>query len=299
MHVFLTGATGLVGRALCAELLRQGHAVTALTRRLSAAGVLPAGVRPLEGDPAVAGRWQEALAGADACIHLAGEPVAAGRWTAARKASIEASRVDSTRLVAGVIAAGGPSVLVSGSAVGFYGSRGDELLDESAGPGQGFLAHVAARWEAAAEAARKRARVVQVRTGLVLARDGGALPRLVAPFRLMAGGPLGDGSAWQPWLHLADEVGLLCFALQDERVHGPLNAAAPEPVRSRDLARAIGAVLHRPSLLPAPAAALRLLLGELAEVVLASQRVVPRRALDLGYAFRFPSLEPALRDLLG
>ena len=298
MHVFVTGATGLIGRALCGALLGRGHAVTALTRRPAAAGSLPAGVKAVEGDPARAGPWQEALARADACVHLAGEPVAAGRWTVARKASIEASRVDSTRLVAEVVAAGGPSILVAGSAVGFYGSRGEELLAEDAAPGQGFLAEVARRWEAAAERAAGRARVVQLRTGIVLARDGGALPRLVLPFRLMVGGSLGDGTAWQPWLHLADEVGLILLALEDARVEGPLNACAPEPVRGRELARAIAAVLRRPSLFPVPAPALRLALGELADVVLASQRVVPRKALGLGYAFRFPSLEPALRDLL-
>ncbi len=297
MHVFLTGATGLIGRALGASLLADGHAVTALTR--GASGPLPDGARRVVGDPARPGAWQEALRGADACVHLAGEPVAAGRWTASRKAAIEASRVDSTRLVAEVLASGGPRVLVCGSAVGFYGSRGDEPLDEGAAPGEGFLADVCRRWEAASGPAEPRARVVHVRTGLVLDRQGGALPRLVLPFKLLAGGPLGDGRGWQPWIHLADEVGLLRLALLDGRVRGPLNAAAPGAATSRDLARALGEVLHRPSLLPTPAAALRLALGEMAEVVLASQRVVPRKALDLGYRFRFPDLGPALRDLLG
>ncbi|HET9555446.1 MAG TPA: TIGR01777 family oxidoreductase [Anaeromyxobacteraceae bacterium] len=297
MHVFLTGATGLIGRALAARLLADGHAVTGLTRRRAGAA-LPAGVAPFEGDPARPGRWQEVLARCDACVHLAGEPVAAGRWTAARKARIESSRVDSTRLVAEVIAAGGPSILVAGSATGYYGSRGDEPLDESAAPGAGFLAGVTRRWEAAAAPAARRARVVNVRTGLVLAREGGALPRLVLPFRLFAGGPLGDGGAWQPWIHLEDEVGLLRMALLDGRASGPLNAAAPEPATSRDLARAIGAALRRPAFVPAPAFALRLALGELAEAVLSSEKVVPRKALDLGYAFRFPSLAPALRALL-
>lgn len=297
MHVFLTGATGLIGRALGASLLADGHAVTALTRGVS--GPLPDGARRVVGDPARPGAWQEALRGADACVHLAGEPVAAGRWTAARKAAIEASRVDSTRLVAEVLASGGPRVLVCGSAVGFYGSRGDEPLDEGAAPGEGFLADVCRRWEAASGPAEPRARVVHVRTGLVLDRQGGALPRLVLPFKLLGGGPLGDGRGWQPWIHLADEVGLLRLALLDGRVRGPLNAAAPGAATSRDLARALGEVLHRPSLLPTPAAALRLALGEMAEVVLASQRVVPRKALDLGYRFRFPDLGPALRDLLG
>lgn len=297
MHVFLTGASGLIGRALSASLLEDGHAVTGLTRRDGTP--LPAGVRRAVGDPARPGPWQEALAAADACVHLAGEPVADGRWTPERKARIEASRVESTRRVAEVLAERGPRVLVAGSAVGFYGDRGDEPLDEGAAAGRGFLAEVCQRWEAATRPAEARARVVHVRTGIVLAREGGALPKLALPFRLFAGGPVGGGAAWQPWIHLADEVGLLRLALEDGRARGPLNAAAPGAATSRDLARALGAALHRPSLLPAPAAALRLALGELAEVVLASQRVVPRKALDLGYRFRFPDLGPALRDLLG
>jgi hypothetical protein len=190
-------------------------------------------------------------------------------------------------------------VLVNGSAIGYYGPRGDEVLDESAGPGDDFLARVAVEWEAAARPAERRARVVLVRTGIVLAREGGALPRLVLPFRLLAGGPIGDGAFWQSWIHLADEVGILRLALEDARASGPLNATAPDPARNRDLARAIGRVLRRPSGLPTPAFAVRAALGEMAEVVLASQRVVPSRALALGYRFRFPSLEPALRDLLG
>jgi uncharacterized protein len=297
MRVFVTGATGLIGRTLIGELLADGHAVVAVTRRGPGAG-LPTGVEVVEGDPARPGRWQEALAGCNACVHLAGEPVASGRWTAERKARIEGSRVDSTRLVAEVITAGGPDVLVSGSAVGLYGSRGDELLDEASPPGTGFLAEVSRRWEAAAAPAARRARVVLLRTGIVLARQGGALPELVRPFRLMAGGPLGAGDFWQPWIHLADEVGLLRLALHDPRVAGPLNATAPAPVRNRELAAALGRVLHRPARLRVPEAALRLLVGELADVLLASQRVVPAKALELGYEFRFPALEPALRDLL-
>jgi uncharacterized protein len=298
VHVFVTGATGLVGRALCGALLGAGHVVSGLSRRPEAAAALPAGVRPILGDPTQPGRWQEELARADACVHLAGEPVAAGRLTAARKARIAASRLDSTLLVAEVIASGGPEVLVSGSAVGFYGSRGDELLDDDSAPGAGFLAEVTKDWEAAAGRAAQRARVVLVRTGIVLARHGGALPELVRPFRLLAGGPLGDGAFWQPWIHLGDEVGLLRLALEDGRVVGPLAAAAPAPVRNRDLAAALGRVLHRPARVRVPEAALRLLVGELADVLLSSQRVVPRKALDLGYAFRFPALEPALVDLL-
>ncbi|MGC4000829.1 MAG: TIGR01777 family oxidoreductase [Anaeromyxobacter sp.] len=299
MHVFLTGATGLIGQAAARALLGRGDVVTALSRSPSAPRTLPPGVRILQGDPAVAGPWEEELARCDACVHLAGEPVAEGRWTAEKKLRIRESRVRSTERVAAVIAAGGPAVLVSGSAVGFYGSRGDEVLDEAAAPGDGFLSEVCQAWEAAAAPARVQARVVFLRTGIVLSRHGGALPELVRPFKLFAGGPLGRGLFWQPWIHLADELGLLLFALDEARVEGPLNAAAPEPALNRDLAAALGRVLHRPALLAAPAAAVKLLAGELASVVLASQRVVPRKALELGYRFKFPALEPALRELLG
>jgi uncharacterized protein (TIGR01777 family) len=297
VKVFVTGATGLIGRELCAALAARGDGVLALSRRADPEG-LPEGVRTVQGDPSVAGPWLEALAEADAVVHLAGEPVAEGRWTRERKRRIRDSRLRSTALVAGLLAARGPRVLVSGSAVGYYGSRGDELLDEDAAPGTGFLADVSRAWEDAAWAARRRARVVVVRTGIVLANEGGALPQLVRPFRIFAGGPLGRGDFWQPWIHLADQVGLVLLALDDARAEGPLNAAAPAPARNKDVARAIGAALGRPSFLPAPEAAVRLALGELASVVLSSQRVVPRKALELGYTFRFESVEAAVRDLL-
>ena len=297
MRVFVTGATGLIGRALCQDLIGAGHVVVALSR--GAAGGLPAAAERVRGDPAVPGPWQEALAGCDACVHLAGEPVAGGRWTAARKEAIRQSRVRGTGAVAAVIARGGPAVLVSGSAVGYYGPRGDEVLDESAAPGSDFLAGVVRDWEAAAAAARKRARVVLLRTGLVLAAEGGALPRMALPFRLLAGGPIGAGAFWHSWIHLADEVGLIRFALENPAVEGPLDATAPEPARNRDFARALGRALHRPSLLPTPPLALQLALGEMAGIVVTGQRVVPARALALGYRFRFPSLDAALADLLG
>jgi uncharacterized protein (TIGR01777 family) len=298
MHVFVTGATGLIGRAVCGELLGAGHAVTALSRSAGAARRLPAGARVLQGDPSESGAWEEALAACDACVNLAGEPIVEGRWTAAKKRLIRESRVRATARIAAVVRAGGPRVLVSGSAVGYFGSRADELLDERSAPGEGFLSEVCRAWEGAAAPAAARARVVLLRTGIVLSPAGGALPRLVRPFRLFAGGPLGRGDFWMPWIHLADEVGLVRFALEDARVDGPLAASAPEPVRNRDLARAIGKVLGRPSLLPAPELAVRLAVGEAASEVLASQRVVPRKALELGYRFRFPALEAALRDLL-
>lgn len=297
MRVFLTGATGLIGRALAAGLLADGHQVVALSRR--AAPALPAGAEPVSGDPAVPGAWQEALAGCDACVNLAGEPVAGGRWSAARKERIRQSRVEAARNVAAVIAERGPTVLVQGSAVGFYGSRGDEELTEASAAGSGFLADVCQEWEAAARPAARRARLTLLRTGIVLAREGGALPQMALPFKLFAGGPIGDGAFWQPWIHLDDEVALLRWALGEPRVEGPLNATAPAPLRNRDLARAIGVALGRPSFLPTPALAVRLAVGEMAEVVTASQRVLPRKAEALGFRFQHADVREALRGLLG
>ena len=299
MNVFLTGGTGLIGSALAARLLDGGHAVAVLSRSGSPRG-LPRAARIVQGDATARGAWQDVLAGADACVNLAGEPVAGGRWTKDRKLAIRRSRVEATRRVAEVIAAGGPSVLISGSAVGYYGPRGDEVLDESSPPGDDFLAGVCREWEDAARPAAARARVVLLRTGIVLARRGGALAGMALPFRFFLGGPIGRGEFWQSWIHLEDEVGLVLWALQqDGAVAGPLVATAPNPVRNRDLAAALGRALGRPSIVPVPPAALRIALGELASVVAAGQRVLPRKALDLGYEFRFPTVDGALANLLG
>lgn len=297
MHVFVTGASGLIGRALVPALRAAGHEVTALSRT-APLGRSPTGATVVRGDPTQAGSWQEALARCDACVHLAGEPVAAGRWTEERKRAIRESRVASTRHVAATIARGGPGVLIAGSAIGYYGERGDDEVDETSPPGDDFLARVCVDWEAAAAPAAVRARLVLLRTGIVLAAEGGALPQMLRPFRYFAGGPIGDGAFWQSWIHLADEVGLIVWALEGG-VEGPLDATAPAPARNRELARAIGEVLHRPSVLPVPRALIELTLGELASAVVVSQRVLPKKALALGYRFRFPELGPALRQLLG
>jgi uncharacterized protein (TIGR01777 family) len=297
MRVFVTGATGLIGSALCRVLVGRGHAVIALSRSSAPRG-LPAGVKVCQGDPAAAGRWEEELAACDACVHLAGESLVRRRWTEAQKRAIRASRVGSTRRVAEAIAARGPRVLISGSAIGYYGPRGDEPLDELAPAGQGFLASVCREWEEAARPAAARARVVELRTGIVLARGGGALQQMALPFRFFLGGPIGRGEFWVSWIHIADEVGLIAWALEDDGVVGPLDATAPEPVRQRDLARAIGRALGRPSVLPVPSLALRLALGEMADAVASGQRVLPRKALEGGYRFQYERLEPALADLL-
>lgn len=299
MHVVVAGGTGFIGRALVDALLREGRRVTVLTRRSEeeARRVLPGGA-------AVVG-WQgnedtaPLPADADAVVNLAGAGIAR-RWTRAAKRLILDSRVRTTEAVVRALQrAGGPRVLVNASAVGYYGPRGDERVTEREGPGDDFLARVCRAWEAAAvEAERAGVRVVRLRTGFVVGRGGG-LRLMALPFRLFVGGPLGSGRQWMPWIHIEDVVGMIRFALDRDDVSGPLNVSAPEPVRNRDFARALGRVLGRPSVFPAPALALRLVMGEAADMILTGQRSVPEAALAAGYRFRFTDPEAALRDVLG
>jgi uncharacterized protein len=299
MKVVITGATGLIGSRLVARLQDRGDEVTVLTRdpgRARGALGVPA-VRWLPGkDPAPA----ESLAAADGVVHLAGE-VIAQRWSRAAKRRIRESRTVGTRnLVAGLRAAEPrPSVLVSGSAVGYYGARGDERLDESAGPGSDFLAEVVRAWEHEADlSAETGMRLVKVRTGIVLHSGGGALAKMLPFFKAGLGGPVAGGRQRVPWVHLDDEVGIILAALDDARWMGPVNASAPEPVTNRELAKVLGRALRRPAVLPVPAAALKLLYGEMAETVTTGQRAVPARALALGYRFAHPDLDEALADAL-
>jgi uncharacterized protein (TIGR01777 family) len=297
MRALVTGGTGFIGRALCARL----PAPAVLARDPERARAAVPGAAPFAWE---AGRDvpAEALAGADAVFHLAGEPIAAGRLGPAQRRRVLESRVAGTRAVVAAIARAEPRprVLVSASAVGFYGSRGDEPLPESAPAGEGFVADVCRAWEAEARAAAALGvRVVSLRTGIVLGPGGGALARMVTPFKLGVGGRLGSGRQWMPWVHLDDVVGLALHAAATAALSGPLNVAAPTPATNAELTRALGRALHRPAILPVPAAALRLAFGELAGVLLASQRVVPEVALRTGYRFRFEDLDAALRDALG
>jgi uncharacterized protein (TIGR01777 family) len=294
--IAITGASGLIGSALAKRLRVAGDTVRPFVRR--------AARDPLEisWDPARGRLDATALRGVDAVVHLAGESIAT-RWTDGRKRRIRESRVVGTSLLANALAQldTPPRVLVSASAVGYYGDRGDELLDESSGAGTGFLAAVCVDWEAATQPAAARGiRVVHLRNGIVLARDGGALSKMLLPFRLGLGGPVGSGRQWLSWIALADVVEIIRLAIGDDRIAGPVNTVSPNPVSNADFARALGRVLHRPALLSAPAAVLRLALGaEMAnETLLASQRVVPRKLASVGYVFRAPTIDGALASII-
>jgi uncharacterized protein (TIGR01777 family) len=304
MRVTLTGATGLIGPSLVASLRERDAQVTVLTRNPERAkarlGDVEAVRWELSSEPAPA----SALAGRDAIVHLAGEPVAQ-RWSANVKQAIRESRRLGTRnLVEGIRGIAQepgqrPGTLVSSSATGYYGPHGDEPLDEDAAPGSDFLAEVCVEWEDAAAAARELGlRVVQVRTGVVLDSDGGALSKMLPPFRLGVGGPVAGGRQYISWIHAEDLVGMMLAAIEDERWSGPVNATAPEPATNRDFSKVLGRVLGRPALLPVPGAALRVLYGDMAEIVTSGARVLPAKPLVLGYKFSHPQLEEALRSAL-
>ena len=288
MRVLVSGGSGFIGVPLCRMLRGSGHAVTVVSRDPDHTG-----------DDAIG--WDDvprAVAATDAIVNLAGEPIAARRWTGAQKRRIRESRIEATRTLVGAAAATDPRprVLVNASAVGWYGPRDDERLDETAAPGEGFLAEVCRAWEGEAVAAeRVGVRVVRIRIGIVLAPDGGALGRIVPPFRAFLGGPLGSGRQWMSWVHRDDVIGLIVEALENEAWSGAANATAPQPVTNAEFALALGQVLARPARLRTPGFALRLALGEMADMLLTGQRVLPAVAERLGYAWRYPELRGALR----
>jgi hypothetical protein len=298
MYITVTGATGFVGPRLTRALLDAGHAVHALARKRPAN--LPPSVQFSEWRSGETEPPSESLARADAVIHLAGEPVAQ-RWTPEVKRRIVTSRVDGTRHLVNALSTQSrrPQVLICASAIGFYGSRGDEILTERSSPGDDFLAQVVVEWEKAAVLAEALGiRVVRIRLGMVLGKDGGALAKMLPPFRLGLGGRLGDGRQWTSWVHIDDVIHLILFALVNAGVRGPINATSPNPVTNREFTMELAAALHRPAIFPVPALALKLLFGEMASVVLASQRVIPEAAKTAGFEFQYPKLGPALRRLL-
>jgi uncharacterized protein (TIGR01777 family) len=303
VRVVVAGGSGFIGSELCRQLSAAGHEPVVLTRDpASAAPRLGPGVQVQRWHPREPGEWEQALHGADGVINLAGESIGARRWTAAQKAAIRDSRVVATRLLVEAIgrAEPRPGVLVSASASGYYGPRGNELVDESDGPGDDFLGRVCREWEQEARAAEQLGlRVALVRTGVVLGSDGGALARLLPPFKMFAGGPLGSGKQGFPWIHLADVVGIYLWAIQQDSVAGPLNASGPQPLTNREFCQILGRALGRPCWAPVPAFVLKVLLGEMAEpLLLQGQRIVPTRTQQLGYKFKFQTAEAALQDIL-
>lgn len=303
-RVIVTGATGTIGSALVAALRSRGDEVVALSRNQRRA-------RAALGDDVQVAVWAEptaspppadAISGADAVVNLLGEPIAQ-RWTDEAKARIRDSRVQSTRQLVATLRELGegtrPVVLVSQSATGFYGPGDARELDEHAPAGADFLAEVVKAWEAEAEAAEPLLRVVRARTGVVLSRSGGALAQMLPFFRLGLGGPVAGGRQYVSWIHLEDVVAALLFCVDRYEAAGPINVTAPNPVTNAELSRALGHALHRPAVLPVPEFALRLLYGEMSQVVTTGQRVVPRRLEELGFPFRHPVIEPALRDAVG
>ncbi len=299
-NILLTGATGFIGSPLCESLRSAGHRLTALCRNPEAAKRrIPALETCYEWEATSSSLPSAAFQKVDAVVNLAGEGVAC-RWTAARKRAIHDSRVLGTRhLVAGMEAADSkPKLLISASAIGYYGDRGEETLTEEVSPSGDFLAKLSVDWEE--EAARAEAlgvRVSRLRIGIVLGADGGALGAMMLPFKLGLGGPLGSGRQWWSWIHLADLIGIIEFLL-DRELNGPFNATAPEPVRQKEFARTLGKVVRRPALLPAPSFALSLVVGEFSTELLSSKRVLPHEVQKAGYEFRFPKLERALREIV-
>lgn len=291
----MVGATGLLGRRLCAALLARGDEVRAVSRG-GAAGI--DGARDVRWDPAEGPAPAEVAQGVDAVVNLAGAPIGGKRWTAARKRLIRESRTLTTRgVVDALMADGAARVLVNASGADYYGVP-EEPTDETAPPGSTFLAETGVAWEREARRAEEAGvRVVLLRSGVVLAPEGGGLAEMARPVKLFAGGPLGGGAQWLPWIHIDDEIAIVLHALDRDDVSGPLNLAAPAPVRQREFVKALGRVLHRPASLPAPGIAVRLALGEMATLALDSRHVVPAAVLASGYEFRWTEVEAALRDI--
>ncbi|HZF99224.1 MAG TPA: TIGR01777 family oxidoreductase [Pseudoxanthomonas sp.] len=295
MHVLITGGTGFIGRTLCPLLRDCGYDLTVLTRDPARAANAVPGARPIE-------RLDQADR-IDAVVNLAGEPLAEGRWSDERKEAFRRSRIGTTQNLLQWLGrqppAARPRVLVSGSAIGYYGPRDDTPLSEDAPPGEDFAARLCRDWEAAAmEAEALGVRVARVRIGVVLGGDGGALAKMLPPFRLGAGGPMGSGEQWMSWVHRSDLARLIQWLLETATAQGAYNGTAPEPARNRELARTLGKVLRRPAILTTPALALKLMFGEMSSLLLTGQRVLPAKAQAEGFAFQHPRLEGALRDVL-
>ncbi len=300
MRIVITGGTGLIGQALAANLAGDGYEVIVLSRSPEQAQSLPTGVRAVRWDARTASGWAALADGARAIVNLAGATISK-RWTASYKQQIRSSRLSAGRAVVEAVeqAVVKPKVVIQSSGVGYYGPCGDESVAEDSAAGRDFLGQLAVEWEASTAAVETSGvRRAVIRSGAVLSTQGGAFPLLILPFRLFAGGPLGSGRQWLPWMHIADEVRAIRFLIENENAHGPFNLVAPETLTNREMSRLLGRVMKRPAIVPAPAFAIRLLLGEMSTVVLDGQRAVPHRLQELGFAFQFPEAEAAVRDLL-
>ncbi|MDP3879404.1 MAG: TIGR01777 family oxidoreductase [Dehalococcoidales bacterium] len=300
MRILITGGSGLIGRALAAFLVPD-YEVIILSRRPERVTGLPAGARAESWDGRTIDGWNSLADGADAIVNLAGENISSGRWTDARKHAILQSRMNAGQAVieAVRVAVRKPRIVIQASGIGYYGSCSDEEITEETPPGHDFLARLAAGWEASSapvEALGVRRAII--RTGVVLTRQGGALPRMLLPFRFFAGGRLGSGRQWFPWIHIADEVGAIRFLIENEAASGPFNLTAPVPLTNREFSRLLGQQIRRPAFVPVPALALRLLFGEMATALLDGQRAIPRHLSELGFEFRFPDAGSALEDLI-
>lgn len=302
MNIVISGGTGFIGDRLCGTLSKAGQTVRVLTRNPHREKKSTGQIQYIYWDPSNPVGLQPVIEEANAVVNLAGESIGTKRWTPARKKQILESRVQSTfALVSAINAAGKkPSVMVSTSAIGIYDHTKEAVYDESSGTGSDFLAEVCTMWEREARKAEQAdVRLAIVRFGIVLGESGGALQRMLLPFKLFAGGPLGSGKQWMQWIHIDDVVGIIRFALENENVSGVLNATSPNQVTNKEFSKVLGKVLRRPSLMPAPAFALRIMLGEMADTLLLNgQRVLPKRTRELGYSFQYPDLELALRNIL-
>ena len=299
MKIFMTGGTGFVGTSLTRRLISEGHSVTILAQALSGTELKMTGLSYLMGNPTTKGKWQEAVPEHDVIINLAGASIFS-RWTSERKKILLSSRIETTRnLVEALPARAEQVTFFSTSAVGYYGFHEDEELIESSPPGHDFLAKLAYDWEQQAFRAQdKGARVMITRFGIVLGKNGGALGQMIPLFKYFLGGPLGGGRQWFSWVHIHDLAEAFLFLLKKEDLSGAINLCSPCPVRNKDLGKAIGAVLHRPSFLPAPGFMIELILGEFGSVLLKGQRVIPRRLLDAGFGFQYPDIRDALKDII-
>ncbi len=301
MHVLITGGTGSIGRRLANHLDQHGHVATILSRQSTKPAILPARINFVQWDGKTAEGWGHLVEDVDAIVNLAGASIAYSWWTKERKIFIAGSRINAGKAVAEAIrgAKNKPNVLIQASAVGYYGTDLELPFTESSPPGNDFLADLCRQWEASTEAVEAMGvRRVVIRTGLVLDTDDGAFPKMIMPFRFFGGGPMGNGLQWLSWIHYFDEVEAIRFLLETESVEGPVNLTAPQPLRNRNFAIAIGKAMNRPAILPAPSFALKLIFGEMSVILLEGQQVLPARLEEAGYIFKFPGVESALEDLL-